>query len=67
MDNSSQPNLEPEQLANLFKQQAEQMRMLQHIRLILLVMVTLIALIAAAVLFIFGTILIDMFRAGGPG
>lgn len=43
------------------------MRMLQHIRLILLVMVTLIALIAAAVLFIFGTILIDMFRAGGPG
>lgn len=65
MENTPNPNLSQEQMASLLKQQNEQMRLLQHIRLILIVLVTIVALIAGAVLFIFGTIVVDMLRAGG--
>jgi hypothetical protein len=65
MENTPNPNLSQEQLISLLKQQNEQMRLLQHIRLILIVLVTIVALIAGAVLFIFGTIVVDMLRAGG--
>ena len=65
MENTPTPNLSQDQLVSLLKQQNEQMRLLQHIRLILIVLVAIVALIASAVLFIFGTIIVDMLRAGG--